>query len=197
MSKNAETVFVDRSGWGRGPWDDEPMDKTNWIDPATDMDCMTVRNSGGAWCGYVGIPNDHPLYGASYNNKVIIEGDAAELSVSDKGIIPAFIAAMEYDKDNPDRTNLDAVIACHGGLNYADKCGGHICHVPEEGRPDDVWWFGFDCSHAGDFSPDHVKYKGYANGTYKTLDYVKRQCTALAAQLKSTTIQLDMAEQPE
>lgn len=26
----------------------------------------------------------------------------------------------------------------HGGLTYADRCGGHICHVPKPGEPEDV-----------------------------------------------------------
>jgi hypothetical protein len=42
----------------------------------------------------------------------------------------------------------------HGGLTYAEACveGGHICHVPQPGESDEVWWLGFDCAHSGDFS---------------------------------------------
>src|SRR5438105_1894678 len=46
----------------------------------------------------------------------------------------------------------------HGGLTYASACSGHICHVPEAGEPADVWWFGFDCIHAGDLAPGHAQY---------------------------------------
>lgn len=49
------------------PWDNEP-DKVQWIDPATDLDCLAVRNPIGAWCGYVGVPNDHPYYGQPYDD---------------------------------------------------------------------------------------------------------------------------------
>src|SRR5437868_4216905 len=35
---------------GPGPWWDEP-DKVQWIDPATDLDCLAVRGPFGAWCG--------------------------------------------------------------------------------------------------------------------------------------------------
>lgn len=41
-----------------GPWDDEP-DKVQWVDDATDLDCLAVRNHSGAWCGYVGLPPGH------------------------------------------------------------------------------------------------------------------------------------------
>src|SRR5688572_11433893 len=48
----------------------------------------------------------------------------------------------------------------HGGLTYGSACRGHICHVPKPGEPDDVFWFGFDCGHAGDYGPYHAKYVG-------------------------------------
>ncbi len=38
-------------------------------------------------------------------------------------------------------------------LCYAGSCSGRICHVPAPGEPDDVWWIGFDCAHAGDLMP--------------------------------------------
>ena len=28
-----------------------------------------------------------------------------------------------------------------------------ICHIPDQGEPDDVWWLGFDCLHGGDLAP--------------------------------------------
>lgn len=58
---------VDKSEWGDGPWQIEP-DKVVWVDAATDLDCMAHRSpSSGAWCGYVGVPNDHPAHGKSYD----------------------------------------------------------------------------------------------------------------------------------
>ncbi len=41
----------------------------------------------------------------------------------------------------------------HGGLTYASKCSGKVCHVPKPGESDDVWWLGFDHAHSGDASP--------------------------------------------
>lgn len=49
-----------------GPWRDEP-DKAQWVDEATDLDCLIVRNHMGAWCGYVGLPPGHPLHGKGYD----------------------------------------------------------------------------------------------------------------------------------
>lgn len=49
-----------------GPWDSEP-DKIQWVDEATDLDCLIKRNHSGALCGYVGVPPSHPLHGWDYS----------------------------------------------------------------------------------------------------------------------------------
>jgi hypothetical protein len=54
---------VDRSGWPRGKWDNEPDDVTF---EAHGRPCSMWRNNMGAWCGYVAVAEDSPLYGASY-----------------------------------------------------------------------------------------------------------------------------------
>lgn len=58
--------FKDRSEWESGPWDDEP-DKMQWVDQRSKMPCLAVRNYAGAWCGYVAVTSDHPLYGVPYD----------------------------------------------------------------------------------------------------------------------------------
>ena len=78
----------------------------------------------------------------------------------------------------------------HGGLTFAAPCAEGkteneyaICHNPQ-GRPDNVWWLGFDCAHAWDVCPAHNRY-GDLRGpedVYRDLGYVKRQVASLAAQ---------------
>lgn len=52
-------------------------------------------------------------------------------------------------------------IECHGGLTFSDRCqptmspAVGVCHIPQDGRPVDVWWLGFDCGHAWDLCPPH------------------------------------------
>lgn len=83
----------------------------------------------------------------------------------------------------------------HGGITYGAACGGHICHVPEPGEPDDVWWLGFDCAHSGDWRwNDAAPYlKGcrepHPNGysQYRDLAYVTAEVESLAAQLAAPT----------
>jgi hypothetical protein len=94
-----------------------------------------------------------------------------------------------------------ADISVHGGLTYSDPCQPEaehgICHIPGPGEPDDVWWFGFDFSHAFDLSPaTHARIReiapgisflsaGRADDAYRTHADAVAEVTALAAQLKA------------
>lgn len=78
----------------------------------------------------------------------------------------------------------------HGGLTYADGCDEEgdearaVCHIPAEGRPDNVWWLGFDCAHCDDLSPGlQAINMGVTWGEYRTFEYVKAECEQLALQL--------------
>jgi hypothetical protein len=90
------------------------------------------------------------------------------------------------DYDVPD-------VSVHGGLTYANRCSGHICHVPKPGDPDDVWWFGFDCGHFQDLMPGmaarlrrldvpDLDVPGWPD-TYRDLAYVRAEIESLAEQL--------------
>lgn len=79
----------------------------------------------------------------------------------------------------------------HGGITFAGGCSPgdeatSVCHVPEPGEPDDVWWLGFDCMHAWDLSPAMAaRYPDLqdAETRYKTLGFVRDECAHLASQL--------------
>jgi hypothetical protein len=151
-----ERCAQDRKDWCAGPWDNEP-DKRVWIDDATGLDCLMVRNRWGVWCGYVGVPPGHRYHGVAYQ---------------------------------------DVDVNVHGGLTFSDGCElgrppeDGICHVPQDGRPDDVWWLGFDCGHYMDFSP-RMEYLDRAipgtsitkDTTYRDVAYVEAEVARLAAQL--------------
>ena len=78
-----------------------------------------------------------------------------------------------------------------------------ICHVTEPGDAEPVWWFGFDCAHAGDLMPGHrsilreigmpepswasLAGSGY-HEVYRTVAYVEGQCAMLAFQLQAITL---------
>jgi hypothetical protein len=131
----SERVYatVDKSEWGDGPWQNEP-DKIQWRDEATGLPCLVNRGPSGAWCGYVGVPPSHPAYEVDYDDVYELAGGYPD----------------GYDR-----------ISVHGGLTYSRHCAhgpeeSSICHVPEPGEPDNVWWLGFDCAHSGDLAPRMV-----------------------------------------
>jgi hypothetical protein len=148
---------IDKSKWGPGPWQDEP-DRVDFVHAG--FACFAKRHpSFGSWCGYVGVPREHPLY--------------------------------RRDWDEVD--GLDV----HGGVNYSAKCdpASGICHVPEPGMPDDVWWLGFECAHGFDLVPGTQATLRVLMGeawrenewlrtreVYRALPYVRRQIEALADQ---------------
>lgn len=164
------TMAEKKREWARGPWDKEP-DKLQWQDPQTGLPCLIVRAHHGALCGYVGVPEGHPWHGKEYDN-----------------VRWANPAAKE---------NWDYYPDVHGGLTFAGPCSegkeeDGICHKPGPGEPDNVWWLGFDCAHAGDETPaiaatlrdiGHPRNKALREyEKYRTIDYVKANVTSLAHQ---------------
>ncbi len=73
----------------------------------------------------------------------------------------------------------DVPANAHGGLTFSNHCHGNVCHVPQAGEPDHVWWLGFDCAHYMDLVPG---LKFFSEGTYKDEQYVRAECEALALQ---------------
>jgi hypothetical protein len=77
----------------------------------------------------------------------------------------------------------------HGGVNYAQACSRLVCHVPRPGEPDDVWWFGFDCMHGGDYVPAAMRVlapfmdERVGGLTYRDVPFVRAHINLLAAQL--------------
>ena len=77
-------------------------------------------------------------------------------------IIPMICQAPEDLKAS--KLSLELALDVHGGVTYADKCGGHICHVTEPGDEENIWWFGFDCGHCDDLSPRVIEYDRLSPG---------------------------------
>lgn len=170
MSEEQTEHAIDRTGWDAGPWDREP-DKMNWKTSAG-LPGMIVRNRSGALCGYVAIAHGHPCFGRDYTRNYELGPDGEP----------------DFNKGLP---NPVFDLEVHGGITYGNACAGHICHVPEPGEPDDVWWLGFDCAHSGDYSPRDATYRSkygetFARSdweTYRDITYVRGQVEGLAAQL--------------
>lgn len=149
----------------------------------------------GFYCGYIGIPRSHPLYGASYHepNKYIRPMDDDE-PIGKRGIMPVFFA-----RDMQAQFQPDVAFNVHGGITYADNRGkyqGTKEDYPSKGLFPGCWWFGFDCGHAGDaYHTSHYEqirmdfpnqlFMGYPipGDVFRDVPYVVEECESLARQL--------------
>ena len=155
--------------------------------------CVVTFGTMGHRCGYVGIPKNHPLYGKGYDDYLEIKkSDIGDREIS--GIIPLFLACLDEDE----RIRIGAYFQCHGGITYAG--GGENSEYPIKG---DLWWFGFDCGHAGDKADLTYAMQKFPNrqeeyitrllienkytiedDVIRTEEYVADECKKLAEQLK-------------
>ena len=123
-------------------------------------------------------------------DKVVWRDEATDMDcMIVRGPSGALCGYVAVKPDHPDY-GVDAGLVgvdAHGGLNYANTCGGVICHVPDDPESDDVWWLGFDCAHYSDYCPAFGRlgpaFTMKPNETYKNIDYVKQECENLARQL--------------
>jgi len=187
---------IDKSSWKPGPWKDEP-DKVQWIDEETNLPCLIKRvDFSGHLCGYVGVGPTHPLHEKDYDYETmdlhVHGGITYNNSCQD-----ASQEAWTIQKKRFKEAKREAIRFPHGdSANYCRKWASFIdnyekwkekaqsefiCHIPEPGTSDDIWWFGFDCAHAGDGSP----LQDYLRGEYRDIEYVKENIKSLAKQLKA------------
>ena len=78
-------------------------------------------------------------------------------------------------------------VFAHGGLSFSGECREAederkgICHSEECAANKKVWWFGFDCAHAGDLVPSFGD--DFEGAEYRCFSYVKIEVEYLARQL--------------
>ena len=144
----------EKKNWGNGPWQSEP-DFKYWSDNETGRHCVAIRHpSLGHWCGYVGLDVDHWRYGA----------DASDLSG----------------------------VEAHGGITYSNFLNLSQNCITKDEDLQGVWFVGFDCCHLYDVSPGGVAMMRavgmgdsmtFAEGAYRTLEYVVSECSKLSLEL--------------
>lgn len=151
------------------PWSQEP-DRLDF--EADGLKCAMRRGPFGHWCGYVGVPASHPWFGLPSNQMVKLPKKWIDRPRSPQGIGPLdlLIAALRGD-DLEDGISISMALEVHGGITWAED------HAAGD-EPDGNFWFGFDCAHAGDLTPDLDR-----SGVYRDQAYVVAECQSLALQL--------------
>ncbi len=163
----------------------------SWI--SIDLHCVVVMTDLGHRCGYVAVPHEHCLYGVGYNENTQKLSAYWELVQSQRvvthkclveniGVIPLFC----FTPDNKLEPSYN--IGVHGGLTYS---GGNDYPISTDG----LWWFGYDCAHAGDgrdlsvvsdsIREIELKYASHrSKNTIRSLEYCVYECIKLANQLR-------------
>jgi hypothetical protein len=133
-------------------------------------------------CGYVAIPRGHVLHGCDYSDESDALTFPADEAVGKRGVIPLLCGG---GKARP-----DVVFDVHGGITFAG--GADDYPVANDGT---LWWFGYDCGHAGDApSDEHIAKRraeypdkpymwGDRDGVHRSLAYCIAECESLAQQL--------------
>ncbi|MFW2350765.1 hypothetical protein [Qipengyuania sp.] len=176
---------------GDGPWQEEP-DKLAWVDGSTGLACTILRQQDGVLGGYVGVGEDHPLFGFE------VDAVPGALGISPHGGLD-YAAPCE---DGPAEITICHPIAAAPKRPGRSEDGddGHSNHQP-------LWWFGFLCDRNHDLIPGrrvNANDLGAENGrVYRDLAYVYEQTCRLARQLRAAVdgtsdsdIQLDPASPP-
>jgi hypothetical protein len=145
-----------RDEWLSGPWDGEP-DKVQWQDESTQLPCLAVRNHMGAWCGYVGVAADHPLYRADYTRvDAEVHGGLTFANHCSPGDDESVGICHVPDDESEDNVWWFGFDCAHSN----DLIPGLYSKLKDLGYRNDV-----------------------NKGTYRTLGYVKTECQRLASQL--------------
>lgn len=156
---------------GPGPWNDEP--DTEDFEHAG-LACRIIRaDSTGALCGYVRIPEGHPLYGVEYSAPVpeslakAAQETLLNSRIGKRGIVSLLTANLEAPR-------VEMLFDVHGSLTFSGELRG----FPGS------HWYGFDCAHYHDLQPAFLE-RGYAepDQAYRDIAYVRRECRSLAEQL--------------
>jgi len=154
------------------PWEGEP-DELRF--EASGLPCLILCHANMMHlCGYVGVPDNHPLCMVEYTTSTPVLQKQLEQRLQKPlgehpamSVLLAAVLGADFVEPTP-----HCVFEVHGGITFSR---------PQRDDDRAKWWFGFDCSHHEDrtaLCPE---------GTYRTIEYVKAQCESLAAQLAAVS----------
>jgi hypothetical protein len=138
---------------------------------------VVIMGSMGHRCGYVGVPVGHPLHGVTYHdNTPALDPPAEDEPVGNRGVLSVLCASERMQSP-------EIAFDVHGSLTYSGGNGDYPV-------ASDLWWFGYDCGHAGDArDPDSEIGQRYPawEGVFRSLDYCVGECESLARQIVAKT----------
>ena len=137
------------------------------------LPCVVIMTYMGHRCGYVGVPENHPLHGVSMGDEVF-----------PLTMLPDYEEGRDYYSD---MVSPMIYFDVHGGITYSEH------DSPDRFGKPGMWWYGYDCMHDGDARElDHpavdestrrVERDFPSHGVVRTLEYCVAECKKLAEQL--------------
>ena len=127
-------------------------------------------------CGYVGVGQNHKLYGVHYSTPTpeITQQQVDKAPANKLSCLQILTATVDSDDGESVRRSPDMLLNCHGGLTYSG--GGGLYPINFH-----LWWFGFDCGHYGDGLWGDMAH--LTSGPVRSQAYVEQECESLAEQL--------------
>jgi hypothetical protein len=156
---------VDRTGWPKGPWDDEP-DREDW-ETAAGLPAIALRHPSGHWCGYVGVAPLHPAANVK-------EGVEDVINVHG-GITygPSPCAGRICHVPKPGEKDERVWF----GFDFAH------CDDVSPGDTDDDWTVWVEDGRKARWGRKAIDSVGEVKGVYRDLAYVRAECERAASQL--------------
>jgi hypothetical protein len=138
-------------------WKHEGFDWGEWVDTVTGFRCVIKRNWSGAWCGYVLVPDDHPIHVAEATDE-------------------------EYHKNlesgNPVWLDVHGGVTLHGHIKIPStgeeaRAVGFDCSHCHDRAPGSVAWTYDDAGNKTGYDPQ----------TYRTASFAIDEVRSLARQI--------------
>jgi len=138
------------------------------------LKCVIQRNRLDAWCGYVGVSPEYTLYGYDYNDLITVPQEIKDrkIDVDRIGVFNFFAFCLKKQSEEGstigEEIPVGLALDVHGGITFSEGAladgrtwNGTKCEEMYSSDDDRVWWFGFDCGHAGDLVPAMVLNEKY------------------------------------
>lgn len=141
------------------------------------------------YCGYVGVPKEHPLFEVPYGSDTpYLPKFGEDEMVGQRGVISLICSGDRLQSP-------ELVFDVHGSLTFSNKWDKG--DIPE--LVDGLWYFGYDCAHAGDgefpdvdgegnIINDRLGFSYVSMDQPKSLEFNIEQCESLAAQIVEKTL---------
>jgi len=118
------------------------------------------------------LDEDHPLFKKEYSEKCECLKALWEETKKMQPKHSPILVLLAACKSDDDCNTPELALNVHGGITYSGGCNDYP--VKSE-----LWWFGFDCNHYGDYSVFDP------SGKQWSVEDVAKECEQLANQLSA------------